>query len=131
MTGACDKEPIVTPATAVAAAHADPDSLRGQIIQVISEQMKSCRSVLELGAGHFEIIGALKCPVRVGVEIHAPYLERRICDPLVVPILADATRAAELFPQNSFDGVMMIDFIEHLEKDTAVIDLPLPNIQDL
>jgi len=104
----------------VVAAHATPESKRGQIIQVICEQLKDCKSALELGAGHFEMIDALNAAVRVGVEIHAPYIERRICDSSVVAIRYDATKAAELFSPDSFDGVMLIDFIEHLSKPVAL-----------
>lgn len=104
----------------VTAAHAETDSLRGQIIQVIREQMKHCDSVIEFGAGHFEMIGALNCPTRLGVEIHPPYIERRICDKDVIPICADATIVAKQLPENSFEGVLMVDFIEHLEKSTAL-----------
>lgn len=105
---------------AVIATHAEPDSLRGQIIQVIKEQMKSCESVIEFGAGHFEMIGALNCATRIGVEIHRPYIERRICDASVIPICADATVIAKQIPDESLEGVMLIDFIEHLDKQTAL-----------
>lgn len=111
----------------VTPACAKPDSLRGQIIQVMKEQMKRCDSVIEFGAGHFEMIGALNCSTRMGVEIHKPYIERRICDERVIPICADATVAAKQIPENSFDGAMLIDFIEHLEKPTA-LDL-LDNVE--
>ncbi len=104
----------------VVASHAAADSKRGQIIQVIQEQLKDCDSVLELGAGHFEMIGALKASVRVGVEIHEPYISRRICDNGVVAVRYDATKVADLFSEYSFDGVMLIDFIEHLAKPVAL-----------
>jgi Methionine biosynthesis protein MetW len=104
----------------VVAAHATSDSKRGQIIQVIQEQLKDCDSVLELGAGHFEMIGALTASARVGVEIHEPYINRRICDGGVVAIRYDATKATDLFTHNSFDGVMLVDFIEHLTKPVAL-----------
>ncbi len=104
----------------VVASHAAADSKRGQIIQVLQEQLKDCKSVLELGAGHFEMIGALKAPVRVGVEIHEPYIKRRICDSSVVAVRYDATKVADLFTRDSFDGVMLVDFIEHLTKPVAL-----------
>ncbi|MBN4056905.1 class I SAM-dependent methyltransferase [bacterium AH-315-J21] len=113
--------PTVTlPPDSVKGVFSPEDSIRGQIIQVLQEQMKNCKSVLELGAGHFEMIDALTAPVRVGVEIHPPYIERRSCSSSVVAIRYDATKVAELFTENSFDGVILIDFIEHLEKDTAL-----------
>ncbi len=105
---------VITPAKA------EPDSLRGQIIQVIQQQMQSCESVIEFGAGHFEMIGALNCPTRLGVEIHPPYIARRICDASVIPICADATVIAKQMPKDCFEGVMLIDFIEHLDKQSAL-----------
>jgi len=112
--------PQPTTSKPVVATHATQESKRGQIIQVIREQLKDCNSVLELGAGHFEMIDAVKAAVRVGVEIHSPYIERRICDSSVVAVRYDATRAPELFSPDSFDGVMLIDFIEHLDKPVAL-----------
>ena len=114
------KSSMPTTTETVVATICDPDSKRGQIIKTVQKQMEFCKSVLELGAGHFEMIGALKCDTRVGVEIHKPYIESRICDRYVIPIHADALDAAKMFPAKSFDGVIMIDFIEHLEKSDAI-----------
>jgi len=104
----------------VVATPADPLSKRGVIIQTLREQLKDCDSALELGAGHFEMIGALGCRTRVGVEIHEPYIDRRICDRFVVPIRAEALTACKMFPSRSFDAVLLVDFIEHLKKETAL-----------
>jgi hypothetical protein len=59
------------------------------------------------------------CPVKLGLEVHRPYLERRrVRD--AIPINAWALSLDELFVADSVDLVTMIDVIEHFEKDDAI-----------
>jgi SAM-dependent methyltransferase len=60
---------------------------------------------------------------RVGFDLHRPYLEAaREQNPLVdwTPIQGDVTKISEVFLPNSFDLVVALDIIEHVEKDQAL-----------
>lgn len=60
---------------------------------------------------------------RVGFDLHRPYLEQaREQNPLVswIPVQGDVTKISEVFLPNSFDLVLALDIIEHVEKDQAL-----------
>lgn len=61
----------------------------------------------------------LTCPVKVGVEIHKPYLDRANLETFVA-INEDARTAARKFASKSFDAVILVDFIECLEMREAI-----------
>jgi hypothetical protein len=65
-------------------------------------------------------LAGLDVPVRVGVDAHRPYLERRPAGEPVVPIHFDARRIGDIFLPRSFDVVSMVDVIEHFDHDDAV-----------
>lgn len=57
---------------------------------------------------------------RVGLDLHRPYLEAvESCAPWI-PICADATELYKLFLPNTFDLVLLLDIVEHVEKDQAL-----------
>jgi len=86
----------------------------------INKELKNCETILEIGAGLFEILKDVsRDKIRVGVEIFMPYIENRVCDSLCVPIHADAMNIDQLFVPRSFDAVMMIDVLEHFNSNDA------------
>jgi len=80
-----------------------------------------CNIVVELGAMFCEKIRWVDARTRVGVEVHRPYLEKRlhVARRDILVINANATKLPELFIDKSIDGILMVDFIEHLPKDEA------------
>jgi SAM-dependent methyltransferase len=78
------------------------------------------RSVLDVGCGTMERLSAVPAQIRVGVDAHRPYLTHRVADDLAVPVNYDARRMMEIFLPASFDLVMLIDVIEHFQKDEAL-----------
>jgi hypothetical protein len=64
-------------------------------------------------------LAVLDAPIKVGVEVHQPYLDHRHFDGFAM-LNADARAVTHLFPDKSFDAVLLIDFIEHLEMSDAL-----------
>ncbi len=80
-------------------------------------------SVLDVACGLSLKSQHVWCEHRVGLDVHVPYLEQaRKQNPGVdwIPIVGDVTKISELFLPNSFDLVLALDIIEHVEKDQAV-----------
>jgi hypothetical protein len=83
----------------------------------MNKYLRDCETVLEIGAGLFEQLRFVSPKiVRVGVEIFLPYIEHRVCDSKCISVHYDALKVDELFVDNSFDAVMMIDVLEHFER---------------
>jgi hypothetical protein len=63
------------------------------------------------------------CGIRVGFDLHRPYLEQaQIQSPAVewIPVAGDVLQISEIFLPKTFDLVMAMDIIEHVEKDQAL-----------
>jgi SAM-dependent methyltransferase len=84
-----------------------------------AELVGQCESVLDVGCGDRSPLARFRgrIPLMVGVDAHAPSLERSralgIHDRYEQ---CDVTEIAARFPPRSFDAVVALDVIEHLEK---------------
>lgn len=78
-------------------------------------------SVLDVGCGLSLKSQFIQADIRVGVDLWRPYLERIDATVPYVTVNADAMRLDELFLPRSFDLVLMLDIVEHLEKPDALI----------
>lgn len=89
-----------------------PDDLHSHL----KRDLKDCQSVLDLGCGPNSLIKNYTIPFKVGVELFEPYLEETIKKGIHNEyIKEDITKVN--FPQKSFDAVIMIDVLEHLNKE--------------
>ncbi len=78
-----------------------------------------CTSVLDVGTGLMRSLGELRCPVKVGLDAHRPYLmHREIAG--AVPINANALEVERLFVPGAVDLVTLIDVLEHFPPDDAL-----------
>ncbi len=77
-------------------------------------------SVLDVACGLSLKSQYLKADIRVGVDIYRPYLEKIDAKVPYVTVLHDVRKLDEIFLDKSFDLVLMLDIIEHLEKDESL-----------
>lgn len=77
-------------------------------------------SVLEIGCGLGHMSLLFDCPVRVGVDIHRPYLENRVLRKNFIPLCLDARRIGEVFLPRTFAVVVLLDSIEHFTKEEGL-----------
>jgi hypothetical protein len=81
----------------------------------------SLPSLLDIGCGLCANMKYFDNLVKVGVDVHRPYLLNRVDrSPNVIPINIDATKISEIFLPKSFACVTFIDAIEHFPKETAL-----------
>jgi hypothetical protein len=86
---------------------------------IIQAAFASCRSVLEPGCQFGWNLSKLQgVPVRVGVEVHQPYLtdSRAVKHAQIQYVRADALQYLPQREDQSFDGIMLMDFVEHFNK---------------
>lgn len=79
---------------------------------------EGAKSVLDIGCGICRTLGRLPIPVKVGLDIWRPYLEkaRDEAGNGCVLVHGDAMRLGDLFVERSFDVVTLLDVVEHFEK---------------
>ena len=73
-------------------------------------------SLLEVGCGTGQNTILFDCPVRVGVDIHRPYLEHRVPRKHFIPLCLDARCLPEVFLPHTFAVVALLDIIEHFTR---------------
>jgi hypothetical protein len=76
------------------------------------------RSVLDVGTGRMESLVDVPCPIKIGLEVHRPYLQHRVL-PEAVPVNASALDLERLFTPGAVDLVTLIDVIEHFDLPDA------------
>jgi hypothetical protein len=78
-----------------------------------------CGSVLDVGTGLMRSLEAMPCTIKVGLEVHRPYLEsRELAD--AVPLNASALEIERLFVPGAVDLVTLIDVLEHFDQAEAL-----------
>ncbi len=93
---------------------APPLALRPLLRRLSAE----CDSVLDVGTGLMHSLELVDCPVKLGLDAHRPYLERRRV-PGAVPINASATELERLFVPGAVDLITLIDVLEHFAPHDA------------
>jgi SAM-dependent methyltransferase len=78
------------------------------------------RTVLDVACGLSLKSQYIQADVRVGVDIYRPYLEKIESRVPYAVINADALGLSTLFLPKSFDLVLLLDIVEHLEKTDAL-----------
>lgn len=77
-------------------------------------------TLLDVGCGVGETLKELRCPVKIGVDAHRPYLENAVQGKKFIKLNFMAERLCEIFLPNSLDSITLIDVIEHFEKEIAI-----------
>jgi len=78
------------------------------------------KSVLDVGCGLSLKSQFIDADIRVGLDLHRPYLESIETDVPYVAICGDARKLKHLFLPKSFDLVLLLDIVEHLDKMGAL-----------
>lgn len=77
-------------------------------------------TVLDVACGLSLKSQYIDAEIRVGVDIYRPYLEKIDAKVPFVTVVHDVRKLDEVFMARSFDIVLMLDIIEHLEKDESL-----------
>jgi hypothetical protein len=77
-------------------------------------------SILDVACGLSLKSQYLTADIRVGVDIYRPYLAKIDAKVPFVTVAHDVRKLDEIFLEKSFDLVLMLDIIEHLEKDESL-----------
>jgi hypothetical protein len=93
---------------------AHPDAFR----PLIRALARDCDSVLDIGTGLMQSLELVPCRVKLGLDAHRPYLERRERHD-AVPVNASALDVERLFVPGAVDLVTLIDVVEHFSPDDA------------
>jgi len=92
---------------------------REEMINVSKELVKPCNILVDIGCGLRPYIYE-KSKIHVCIEPYEEYIniaKSAYKDYNMVFIKKDALSGLKLFPDNSVDTVIMLDFIEHVEKE--------------
>lgn len=86
----------------------------------LKRELKDCYSVLDLGCGPDSPIKYCNVPYSVGVDAFEPYIkagkEKKIHTEYILANISDLN-----FKPNSFDGVVLIEVLEHLTKEQGKV----------
>jgi hypothetical protein len=86
----------------------------------ILKELIDMESVLDLGCGRHSFVGILPPKVKkVGVEIYEPYIKEAVESKRLNHIVKADIKDVS-FKEKSFDAVVALDVIEHLEKQDAL-----------
>lgn len=90
--------------------------------ELLESPFLGCESVISVGSMRGKYLEDLPCARKIALDAHLPYLNdiRFECEKMY----GDAIDLIPKIPDNSIDGVMAIDFIEHLTKTHGEYLLP-------
>ena len=86
----------------------------------INDLLQDSHTVLDVGCGVGATLTRFCCPIKIGIDVHRPYLENTKSGEPFIKLNFSAEHLSELFLPNSIDSVTLIDVIEHFEKEVAV-----------
>lgn len=101
----------------------------GEIVdQFLIKELKDCSRVIDLGCGPSSPLGRVKDKLKptlysLGVDDFDPYLEKNKKDQIHSEYLKSNIFNIN-FPEKSFDAALLIDVVEHFEKDDFLNFLP-------
>jgi len=78
------------------------------------------KTVLDVACGLSLKSQYIDAEIRVGIDIYRPFLEKIQAGCPFAVINADALEIGSLFLPDSFDLVLLLDIVEHLEKDDSL-----------
>src|SRR3990167_3460400 len=84
---------------------------------VIQKHIDAGDSVLDICCGVGNVMNGIKCRVVVGLDIYLPYLE--VAKSYCLPFRVDVSRIDDFVVSKSFDVVVCLDCVEHLEEKDA------------
>lgn len=87
-----------------------------EFLAAINDLLLGSRSVLDIGCGVGSTLKEFCCPIKIGLDIHRPYLEKAKGDGAFILLNLPAERLNEVLLPKSVDSVTLIDVIEHFEK---------------
>jgi len=91
-----------------------------KIVNWLKDELKDCKSVLDLGCGQSSMLQYCGVPYSVGVEYWKPYIEESQRNGIHNEYVnADITELE--MNRGQFDAVILIDVLEHIEKQKAKV----------
>jgi len=85
----------------------------------INELLLDSHTLLDVGCGVGATLREFRCPIKIGVDAHRPYLENTKYGEPFIRLNFMAECLNEIFLPHSLDSVTLIDVIEHFEKEVA------------
>ena len=89
------------------------------IRDTIARVCPCAESVLDVGCGLSLQSRYIDADRRVGLDIYKPFLDKIETDVPYTAVNADALDIDKFYAPESFDVVLVLDMIEHLDKDTG------------
>jgi len=90
-------------------------------IKEIIDKLSEYNSILDIGCGEGNILNQIKSPMKIGIDIFRPILEKNKYKKNIVFINYDLKkRLGKLFLSNFFDCTFGFDIIEHFDKKDAI-----------
>lgn len=77
-------------------------------------------SVLDVGCGPGERLAQYPVAIRVGIDVHRPYLERFPRQAGLFPVCLDARELGRVFLPRTFDAVVFFDSLEHFTREEGL-----------
>jgi len=89
-------------------------------VYCLKRELKNCETVLDLGCGNNSSLQYCRVKYSVGVENFPPYLEESRLKHIHSEYVQSDLNHIN-FPTKSFDAVLLLSVIEHLDKESAGI----------